>query len=599
MLDKNVRAMRGVLLATSVCLCGGNAWFQSGFAQAIPQIQQQVQQQPGAIIQRLENPYTGKPGQIEPSKTLPDGLQQEPVKSEVENQIPEPRLDESLKRKLMIRKIRVEGATKLSPKEVQEITAPYENKESSFIELQENVADKLTALYEKKGYIASLAFIPPQQIGEDGQILIKADEGRVNEVTLQDARWFRPIAVLPRVSVKKGEPFRVQPLQNSLRRLNDNPDLVLQATLKAGKNPGDTNVVLTPRHESFFMHLTPFIDNLGRPVIGNNRYGFTFSDNNTLGLGDTAFSSPYWTKKSFGIINGYELPLGSHGTKLGFANAHTQFKLNQQGFNLRGNSNINTPYISQELFRNEHAILSAELGLAIKNSDFKIDDTLISQDKLRVLTSAFNLQTFDRGGRVFMRNEFAWGLPMADATGKNDPLSSSPGASSKFFRYTASLSRLQKLPLGTYGILKLQGQASPSRLFSLEQTQIGGAASVRGYQEGRLIGNQGFLTSAEWRIPMRFIPAKLHVGKYQFNQNLELVSFFDAGGVFDSRGAVGVNSQSGRIQRSGFLMGVGVGLRAHLTRFLSARLDVGFPLIKQDPDKDSARVHFGVESRLF
>lgn len=594
---KNSRPFRVCLLAGGLVLSTTVGVQSSAWAQLNPQIQQNIQQ-PGAIIQHLDDPSTGKPEKINPAEQVPDTIKNEPQQPSIENQVPEPRLDDSLKRKLMIKTIQTEGFTKLSQQELQAIIRPYENKESSFLELQENVADKLTALYEKKGYITALVFIPPQKI-EDGLIKIRADEGQVSKITLEEVRWFKPIAVLPRLGVKTGEPFNVKPLQASLRRLNENPDLTLQATLKAGKESGETEVVLTPRQENFFLHVTPFIDNLGRPVIGNTRYGFTVADNNTTGLGDTSFSSPYWTKHSFGIINGYELPLGSHGTKLGFANAHTRFSLNQQGFKLKGLSNINTPYISQELIRNERMTLSTELGLAIKNSDFEVDKTLISQDKIRVLTSAVNLQTYDRWGRTFMRHELAFGLNIFNATEKNNALASRPGAGGKFFRYTASASRLQKMPFGTYAIMKLQGQATPDRLFSLEQMQIGGSASVRGYQEGRLIGDKGWLASVEWRAPLRFLPDSLKIGRYKLNQNLEFVTFFDAGGVYANNASLGVNAQSGKLQTRGYLMGTGVGLRARITRFLAARVDVGFPLIKQAPDLDSARVHFGVESRLF
>lgn len=590
-------SVRTVLLAGTFFISATVGSMPMCWAQLSPQFQQTIQQQPGAVIQHLDDNMTGKPNKITPSE-LDSTIKDTPKTPAIKNDIPQPRLDDSLKRKLMINTIQVEGYKVLTEQEVQSIIKPYEHKESSFIELQENVADKLTALYEKKGYITSLAFIPPQTI-DGGVIKIKVDEGRICKVSLENSRWFKPIAVTPRMSLKVGEPFNVKPLQTSLRRLNENPDLVLQATLKAGPNSGDTEIVLTPRRESFFAHVTPFIDNLGRPVIGNTRYGVTMSDNNVTGLGDTAFSSNYWTKHSFGTINGYELPLGSHGTKLGFANAHTQFGFRQQGFKLNGNSNINTPYLHQELFRSEKMILSTELGLAIKNSDFQIDKTLISQDKLRVLTSALNMQTFDRWGRTSMRHELGFGLNMVNATEKDSALATRPGTSGKFFRYTASFSRLQKLPFGTYGILKMQGQATPDRLFSLEQMQIGGAASVRGYQEGRLIGDKGFMASAEWRIPLKFLPETMKLGRYKLNKNLELVTFFDAGGVFDNHASSGVNSQSGRRQPHGYLMGTGIGLRAALTRFLAARIDVGFPLIKQQPDRDSARVHFGVESRLF
>lgn len=584
--------LAGSFALSAIALTGGTSW-----AQLSPQIQQNSLQ-PGAIIQHLDSPTTGKPEKITPVEQTPTEVKSAPVTPQIQNEIQEPRLDESLKRKLLIKSIQVEGYTKLTKAEVEAIKGPYENKESSFIELQEKVADKLTALYEEKGYITALVFIPPQTI-DDGTLKLKVDEGHVSEITLSESRWFKPLAVMPRLSIKEGEPFNVKPLQTSLRRLNENPDLVLQATLKAGKEPGDTEVVLTPRHESFFLHVTPFMDNLGRSVIGNNRYGFSVNNNNTFGMGDTSFSSPYWTKRSFGIINGYELPLGAHGTKIGFANAHTQFKLEQQGFDLAGRSNVNTPYISQELYRSESLILSTELGLAIKNSDFKVDETLISQDKVRVLTSALNLQTFDRWGRSYIRNELAFGLNIFNATEKNNALASRSGAGSKFFRYTSSVSRLQKMPFGTYAILKIQGQATPDRLFSLEQMQIGGSASVRGYQEGRLIGDKGFSASVEWRAPLRFLPESFKVGRYKLNQNLELVTFFDAGGVFSSNASYGVNAQSGKLQSHGYLMGTGVGLRARLTRLLAARIDVGFPLIKQQPDQDSARIHFGIESRLF
>jgi hemolysin activation/secretion protein len=590
------RFVRQVFLAGSLYLSATAMSSALCWAQFTPQVQQNYQQS-GAIIQHLDDSMTGKPAKIKPAELDSVAKPTAPTPA-IENKVPEPRLDDSLKRKLMINKIQVDGYKILTQNEVNAITAPYLHKESSFLELQENVADKLTALYEKKGYITSLAFIPPQTI-DNGVIKIKVDEGRISKITLAGTHWFKPVAVLPHVSAKVGQPFNVKPLQASLRRLNENPDLTLQATLKAGKNPGDTEIVLSPRHESFFAHLTPFIDNLGRPVIGNTRYGMTISNNNTTGLGDTSFSSPYWTKHSFGIINGYELPLGSHGTKLGFANAHTQFQFHQSGFRLNGNSNINTPYISQEFFRNEKAVISGELGLAIKNSDFQVDKQLISQDKLRVLTSALNVQTFDKWGRNYMRHELGLGLNMTDATQKNSALATRPGTSGKFFRYTASVSRLQRLPFGTYGILKAQGQATPDRLFSLEQMQIGGSATVRGYQEGRLIGDKGFVASAEWRIPLHFLPDTMKFGRYKLNQNLELVTFFDAGGVMDNHAFAGVNSQSGKLQKRGYLMGTGVGIRAKLTRFVAARIDVGFPLIKQDPDKDSARVHFGVESRLF
>lgn len=133
----------------------------------------------------------------------------------------------------------------------------------------------------------------------------------------------------------------------------------------------------------------------------------------------------------------------------------------------------------------------------------------------------------------------------------------------------------------------------------MEQFQVGGASTVRGYQEGRLIGDSGFVVSAEWHVPLWFLPERWNVRGYKLKDNIEFVSFADFGAVFDNNAFAGVNSQSGVVKSDAYAMGAGVGIRARLNRYLNARVDLGFPLLRQSPDKDMMRLHFGLESRIF
>lgn len=569
---------------------------QNALAQSNPSL-------PGAILEHSKDPLK------DPEKKGPKSVEQTPQESleesqkeapDIKDETPKYELDPSLNVKFFIRQIEVEGANHLDAEEVRQVVAQYENRESTLAELQDNISDALTKLYEQKGYVTTLVYIPPQKI-EDGVLKVKADEGIVSRIVYEEGRYFRKRAVLPRLLVEEGEIFDLQELQKSMRRINENPDVNLQATLRAGEEPGQTDIFIKPEQENFPVHFTPFFDNLGRPAIGRNRLGFTLNNNNLLGFGDTLLSNFAFSTDSFSIINGYELPVGSRGTKIGFSKGLSFIDFEAEGFDFDGDASLYVPYISQELYRSEKWVVGAELALAIKNSQLDVNDTQISDDQLTVIQPALKIQRFGETNRTIMRHELGIGLDIFGASNNSDTDTSRPGAGSQFFRYTGSLLSFQKLPKSTYGLFKFLYQYTPDQLVSLEQFQVGGAATVRGYQEGRVLGDSGFVLSAEWHLPAFFLPGGWHLPgtNYRLRDNIELVSFVDFGGVFDNDAFSGVNPASGRIDSNAFLASTGVGLRARLTRLLTARLDLAFPLISLSPNTNTARLHFGLESRWF
>lgn len=565
---------------------------------------------PGAVLQGFNNPLNKKPVTQQPA----DGQQGVEKKDDAaisDRQAARDYLPPDFAQSVVIKEVNVTGNTKVKDKSLKKITAPYEGKQTTFTELQTDVVNKITDTYKKKGYVTSYAQLPPQTIKE-GKLEVAVQEGKVTKLVFQEDAWFKDRAIKPRMLTDVGNVFQLNDLVKDIRRLNENPELTLAATLEDGEQPGETIVILRNLEESSFpLHIGPYVDNLGRKEIGQLRAGVNVTHNNLLGFGDELFTTHAWSRDSYSNFHGYEIPVGEHGTALGVNQGFSVFDFEADGARFEGNSNVVNTYIRQELFRNATVVADTELGFAVKNSKLDFNGFPNSEDKLRVITQAFNVEENDNYGRTFVRSEIAGGVDMFGATigsfeeFNREAVPSRFGAGSQFTRYTISASRAQRLLGPTYGIFRAIGQVSPDPLTSIEQFQIGGAQTVRGYREGRFIGDNGFVVSAEVHAPLRFLPDSwaLPQFNYRLKDNLELVGFVEGGGVFDNNvgvaGSPGVNAQAGFVDANAWALGAGVGLRANLNEYFSLRLDVGFPLFNAFPDTQAARVHFGLESRVF
>ena len=596
------RQLRGMLL--SLLLLGG---FEHAFAQSVPSTATEAL--PGLIYQQNVAPEATHTTPLTPSlKTAPEPeIDQSKQNSE--------KLDPSLSQKFFVRDIELQGEKHLPDSQVRALLGQYEKRDVSFLELRE-LTEKLTQLYRNAGYVTSLVYIGPQKI-ENGHVVLKASEGIIGRAVFDNGKYFKSRAVLPRIDMTDGSAFQLNDLKRSIRRINMNPDLKIRATLSPGELPEQTVVELEKTEEHFPFHITPFWDNLGRSSIGTMRYGVTSSHNNLLGFGDQAFNTVVWSRNSFGSISHYGVPVGKHGTWINFNQSYSTLTVGSKEFksaHIHGRAKVYSPSISQELINTEKVKLSTDLAFDFMNvTTYSLTHPHgqthngISNDRLRVLRPGINFDSFDRWGRTMMRHEFGIGLDLFDAT-LNSPAPSSTkvgsgrkGAGGQFFRYTANVTRLQKLPFGTFAILRASTQLSPNMLVSAQQYQMGGAYTVRGYRQGTFIGDSSYLLSGEWRVPCYFFPAGWRLPKtdYKLRDNLQLISFVDYGATFTNSPAPGVRGRN-------YALGTGVGLRANLTKYLSGRVDLGVPLIWDQgtvhgtsPRNQSPRIHFGLESRLF
>jgi hemolysin activation/secretion protein len=551
---------------------------------------------PGAILQYNTRPWAipqqEKQNNGIPSNQAPEHENKE-LHSPVELEKPVPIKTLSSKLFIHVKDIHLEDMTVLPSGLVEEKIKPYRNREITFEEVQK-LADELTGLYVKAGYINCQVYIPPQDL-KDHILLLKALEVKVGKVELEPGRWFHKQAILPQMATKPGDVLNIKPLSASIRRINDNPDLMVQARLVKGQAPGTTDIVLHEK-EKFPVHVTPFWDNLGRRNIGVQRLGMTVTHNNLLGLGDINTSSFNFTTRSFGLVNQYSLPVGAHGTQVGLDLAYSHVKLGGtlEPLKIHSSAKIFSPVIRQDLWRSARGSLNAQLAFDFKDLNTDIQSQPLHRDRLRVLRPGINGTLNDAHGRTYFNQEVGIGLNLLGGSSGDTALASKAGSGTQFLRLTGGLTRVQKLPWGTTGVLRSHYQYTRDRLVSAEQIQMGGAYTVRGYQEGRQIGDKGFSFSAEWYVPCFLIPPEMKLPRMSqpLRRLVQVVGFTDVGQVYTNRP---VASEI----RHATLMGAGVGLRIQLTRFVVARVDLGFPLIRQEPYQNHARLHFGLQSALF
>jgi hemolysin activation/secretion protein len=164
--------------------------------------------------------------------------------------------------------------------------------------------------------------------------------------------------------------------------------------------------------------------------------------------------------------------------------------------------------------------------------------------------------------------ELSEGLPVLDATRRDDPLASRPGASNTFTKAVFTASRLQDLGRGFALLGAVSAQtAFGGRLLSSEQFALGGQQFGRGYDPSEITGDSGVAGKVELQKTL-LVPA--------FGPALpaQLFGFYDAGEVMSQ-----VASSAGVPARES-LASAGAGVRINLGHGLVSSLELAKPLTR-------------------
>lgn len=440
----------------------------------------------------------------------------------------------------------------VDPHALQAVLAPYEGREVVFKELLE-MKENVELLYRLHGYFA-VARISPEEIKEE--VIVEVLFSRLGKVALDGRRYFREKKTLSYWHVPQGKILRYDDIVRNIYAMNENPDRAVKPLLKAGIEPGTTDIILKSE-EHFPLHGSFTMDNEGAKLTGDERFNVMLRHNNLFSLDDTFLIGSSFGEQFGALFLQHKIPLNTLGTsfRYGFSHAQVNPKKEFKEFGINGISQSYSMALDQNLIRDERMRLDMDFGIDFKEKRTEALSVTSVWDRLRVVHADVSFQRRDRWGLWSGNQSFNFSF---SPHGDGFPLTSRQ-AETQFFKYEFVLQRRHRLPFQTELTTRLSGQLSPNKLVPQEELFMGGATTVRGYPDSDYGADQGLVWNVEWRVPLYFIPRdwKLSRDSMALQDRVRLVSFFD-------QGYGRLNDASERELRSRTLLGAGGGFEVRL-----------------------------------
>lgn len=484
----------------------------------------------------------------------------------------------------LLQKINFEGNTKIPSEELEKLGLEVLGEDVFFDELLE-VCQKVTNYYRAKGYLTSYATVPPQRI-VDGVATIRIVESKVGEMNIDGEKWTREWylrhIIMGKAGLREGDVFNAKNLQRAMKEINKEDYVQVQTEVER-QAEGDENTTITLNvRDRFPVNLNFSYDDYGRSYTGSQRVSFLVGMDNLTGLGDKIYGGTILSSGATGWMAGYSLPVSSYGTRLSFdfSDSHVRLGGPYKNLNVKGNAQSYFFKLTQPIIQTAKSDLIFYTGYDYVNANTSANiagnPLRLSNYNLNVWRSGLYGMTDDNYGRWLGNLGVDFGMG-GDGHGAIQDTT--------FFKVTAGATRVQRLFGRSMGIVRVNGQYSPNKLFAAEQMQMGGPYTLRGYQPAELIGDYGVTGTVEYRFPVPFLDRILP----RVDERLKLAVFYDWGWLGENGGIYNYPQQ--------FLHSVGFGTYVNFTDWLTAQIGVGFPL-GRDYNENTARFYFSVNSDL-
>lgn len=488
--------------------------------------------------------------------------------------------------RVQVREFLVKGNTLLPPSRIDATLAPFQGQR----DMKELVHAALAVqnLYRDAGYGAVIAYLP-EQSGAPGTVVIQVLEGHVGKVTVSGNKVATEAQVRRSVPLlREGRTPPIRGIDTQIELANENPARQVSVSLAPGAAAGevDARMLVT---ELAAQQWTLSADDTGSPGTGRWRTGVGYQRANLFGL-DQVLSLQYQTApehvSDVSVASvGYRAPLYGAGLMLDAYAAYSDIDAGTTdtvagalsfggkgkvfGWRLTGLLPRRGELTQQvaagmdwRTYLNHCAIAGlpdgacGSAGASVAVMPLSVDYTLQYTGPSPWGVQLTAEQNMDVGGRHASPADFE-----AVRTGAK------PG----FFSARLNAFGGLLLPADWQLQARVIGQASGDALVSAEQFGLGGASTVRGYEEREITGDEGLLGRFELLGPD--MAGALGRAGDTTRRQWRLLGFADGGRVWNHQGTPCLGDTQTRCT----LASAGVGSRLQWGTFV-LRLDLAHAL---------------------
>lgn len=402
----------------------------------------------------------------------------------------------------------ISGNEKLSSAQLQAVVAPFVGRDRHVDDLLAAKAALLKA-YNDAGF-SLVAVGLPKQIEKDGVVRLRVVEIKPAQVKVTGNQAYSTANIRAQLpALKDGELPDMAALDRQVQLANENPSRALRLEFQPGSSAGSADVdVQVTELDPLRLGLT--LDNTGNSATGRTRLGLIVHHSNLWDKSHVAalsvVTSPEKPETVQQLGFSYQVPIPQWGDILLFTASHSSINngLVANAFDVSGKGDALGLHYRRNLWRDGQSRHVLDVGLDQRQYKNVVDffgfNLGVDVDE-RPISLAYVY-----GGQ---HASLEWGVGISHVRnlsggGRNNDATyaaSRAGAQAdwKLWRYNADLK--WHAPGDWLGLVSLSGQETDEPLISGEQWGLGGARSVRGYQEREVIGDTGQRLSLEVYSP--------------------------------------------------------------------------------------------------
>lgn len=494
------------------------------------------------------------------------------------------------------------GNTVFEYNELVNITKRFTNRSINNIEL-EHVRQILTTYFVDHGYINTIITLPDQTIA-NGIIKFHIHVGGLSRILVSGNKRLQTDQIIKWIENGISPQLNINRLQQNLALLQYNPNIE-KITAQLGKSNNVDNCLLdVVISEKNPLSLSMEFNNHRAPAIGAERLRLHVTHFNLTGISDTMTMEYGITKGDIEEVNlsglddinlTYSIPINNGDTTLSI------------DYNKKDSTIIEEPFreldIESELenFRlallhpliktvNRHIIISLNLEhrqneTIIKSLGlpFSIFTTGSNDSKTKLTVVRIIQEYFHQTVISHMRFRSTLNIGINALHPTKIKGSTRDG---KFISWMGQYQYIRRIGnSASQLILRSNFQWTDDELLSLEQFNVGGYASVRGYRENQLVRDRGLVASLEVRLPLMF--------NKKGKEIVQIAPFYNFGRA---------TNNGSSISEFNDISSIGIGLLTSPLSNLKIELYWGYPLRDVDiehTDLQDYGIHFNIQFGLF